>query len=144
MANALPSQIYEQFKGIREYNGVNYGGQISAISCKNVELFKTDIGGGTGIRTVSGDKVYVELPSGYKAIKNFSSILNGISTFFVYGENDEKGALFYIGGNGAEELTLEGFAFEIKNKCNGITIAYGENDLFIFTNGVQAVSVLRQ
>ena len=143
MANALPSQIFEQFKGIREYNGVNYGGQISAISCKNVELFKTDIGGGTGIRTVSGDKVFVNLPSGYKAIKNFSATLNGISFFFIYGENAERGALFYVSGRETVELTLDGLTFEINNKCNGLTMAYGENDLFVFTNGKQAVSVVR-
>ena len=96
MANALPSQIFEQFKGIREFNGVNYGGQISAISCKNVELFKTEVGNTTGIRTVQGDKVYINLPEDYKAIKDFVHTQGAINYMIVYGETETKGTLFYV------------------------------------------------
>jgi hypothetical protein len=146
MANALPSQIYEQFKGIREFNGVSYGGQISAISCKNVELFKTDIGAGVGIRTVAGDRVFVNLPDGYKVIKNFTSVQNGTKYMMVYGETETIGTLFYI-----EPITNEVVPIineiplntdtEERGRCNGITLKYGVLeviDVFVFTNGFKA------
>lgn len=143
MATALPSQIIEQFKGIREYSGINAGGQISALSCKNVELFKTDIGSGTGIRTVAGNKVYVEMPDGYKAIKNFASVQDGVSFMFIYAENEEQGKLFYV--NNSKELievvVEEDFTFSVTGECNGITMAYGQYDVFVFTNGKQAITV---
>lgn len=139
MANALPSQIFEQFKGIREFNGVSYGGQISALSCKNVELFKTDIGNGTGIRTVFGDKLFKQLPSGYKAIKDFTSIQDGVSYMFIYGENETKGTLFYVDVLGNLNTIINDLS--VTGKCNGLTMAYGEYDIFIFTNGVEAYSV---
>lgn len=139
MANALPSQIYEQFKGIREFNGVNYGGQISAISCKNVEFFKTEVGNTTGIRTVQGDKVYVNLPEGYKAIKDFVSIQDNINYMLVYGETETKGTLFSV--DLSDNLNVIVDDLSVTNNANGLTIAYGEYDLFIFTNGVEAYSV---
>lgn len=146
MANALPSQIYDQFKGIREYNGINHSGQISALSCKNVELFKSDIGNGTGIRTVAGDKLMFELPTGYKAIKNFSFAPSGSTYMIIYGESeaDDRGALFIYDVYGAIyelETTEEGFKFDVTGECNGITMAYGDFDIFVFTNGKQAVTL---
>lgn len=155
MANALPSQIFDQFKGIREYNGINHSGQISALSCQNVELFKTDIGNGTGIRTVSGDKMFVELPSFYKAIKNFTTIQDNVSYMIIYAENEteNKGKLFYVDifGN-LNELNLpnvintdtqieEEQFFTVTGKANGLTMAYGEYDIFVFTNGEEAITV---
>lgn len=140
MATALPSQVFEQFKGIREFNGVSYGGQISAISCKNVELFKTDIGSCTGIRTVAGDKVFINLPEGYKVIKNFTSVQNGIKYMMIYGETETIGSLFYVDPITNEVITIvESIELgEEKERCNAITIAYGQYDVFVFTNGNKA------
>lgn len=139
MANALPSQIFEQFKGIREFNGVNYGGQISAISCKNVELFKTEVGNTTGIRTVQGDKVYINLPEGYKAIKDFVHTQGAINYMIVYGETETKGTLFYVDFSNNLNVIKDDLA--VTNNANGLSMAYGENDLFIFTNGKEAYSI---
>ena len=143
MANALPSQIFDQFKGIREYNGINHSGQISALTCKNVELFKTDIGNGTGIKTVAGDSEFLTLPSDFKAIKNFTSIQNNNTYMFIYGESDSerRGALFvydYLGN--LSEITLD-FNFTKTGNCNGLTMAYGEFDIFVFTNGEEAITI---
>ena len=55
MAYAVEPQIYSSFKGIRELNGVNAGGVISALECSNVELVQTEIGNNTGIKTMDGN-----------------------------------------------------------------------------------------
>ena len=44
MSYAIDPMIFDKFKGIREFNGVNAGNQISAITCQNVELVQTEIG----------------------------------------------------------------------------------------------------
>lgn len=143
MANALPSLVFDQFKGIREQTGLNYGNSISATSCKNVEFFKSEIGSATGIRTVEGDKVFVSLPDDYKAIKAFNSIQDGKAYMFIYGENETQGKLFYVNYlDNLEELdTSEIITFKATGECNGLTMSYGEYDVFIFTNGEQAISV---
>lgn len=155
MANTLPDLVFDHFLGIREQNGVNYGNQISAVTCKNVELFKSEIGSATGIRTVDGDKLFVSLPEGYKAIKSFSSTQDGDEYLFIYGENETLniGKLFYISYLNVlheievptetenEEETPKKFNFSVTGQCNGITMAYGEYDVFIFTNGIEAISV---
>lgn len=161
MANTLPDLIFNNFCGIREQNGVNYGNQISAVTCKNVELFKSEIGNATGIRTVNGDKFFVSLPDGYKAVKSFSSVQDGKEYLFIYGENKALNIskLFYISYSNViktievpneieeeeekEEETenTKPFNFSVTGKCNGITMAYGEYDVFIFTNGIEAISV---
>lgn len=139
MANVLQDQIYEQFKGIRQRNGITHSGQISAITAKNIEFFKTDIGNSTGIRTTQGNKTLFNLPEGYKAVKIFDSKQDNISYLMIYGENDTNGALFYIDLFGnlntlKDDLSLTG-------QANGLTMQYGEYDVFIFTNGQEAYSV---
>ena len=57
MSYAIEPLIYDQFKGIREYNGVNAGNQISAINCQNVELVQTEIGNNTGIKSMNGKAI---------------------------------------------------------------------------------------
>jgi hypothetical protein len=139
MSSQLPSQYFSQFKGIREYNGININGQISALSCKNVELFKTDIGNGTGIKTVDGDKLFKALPDGYKAIKNFTSVQDGVSYMFIYGETEEKGTLFCVDVFGALNTIIDDLT--VTGNANGLTMLYGEYDIFIFTNGIDKYSV---
>lgn len=139
MANILPDQIFEQFKGIRQKNGVNVGGQISAIAAKNVELFKSDIGDATGIRTTQGNKTIYRLPEGYKAIKMFPSKQDGINYLLIYGETAEKGTLFYLDlFNNVNTLVDE---LPVTGKCNGLTMQYGEYDIFVFSNGEKAYTV---
>ena len=38
MSYAVEPQIFDKFRGIREFNGINSGGAISALECENVEL----------------------------------------------------------------------------------------------------------
>ena len=94
MSYAIEPLIYDQFKGIREFNGVNAGGQISAIQCQNVELVQTEIGNNTGIKSMYGNAVAYALPLGYKTLGVFKSNQDGVNYTLIYGENDAKGTLF--------------------------------------------------
>lgn len=146
MAISLEPQLYTQFKGIREYNGVNAGGAISALSATNVVLFKTDVGSGTGIRSVESNVLYKSLPTGYKGIEHFKSTQDGVDYIFIYGENatNEVGKLFYVNTLGnvvAVQIDGSDIEFDITGKCNGLTMQYGQYDMFVFTNGDDAYTV---
>ena len=91
MSYAISPLIYDKFKGIREYNGVNDGGQISAISCKNVELVQTEIGANTGIKSMQGNSIAYTLPVGYKTIGIMTTKQDNVDYVILYGENGEKG-----------------------------------------------------
>lgn len=139
MAIALPQQIYNQFKGIREINGVNSGGAISALSAVNVEFFNSDIGGGVGIRNAESNKVAYTLPTGYKGIKCFVSKQSNVEYLFVYAENASEGVLYYYNSVGVRTTVVDGLS--VTGNANGITIQYGDYDVFVFTNGVEKYSV---
>lgn len=139
MAIALPQQIYNQFKGIREVNGANQGGQLSALSAVNVEFFNSDIGNGVGLRSSNGSKIYKSLPDGFSGIKCFSSVQDGAEYLLVYAENEMKGVLYYYDSSGNRFTALDNLS--VTGKANGITMQYGEYDVFVFTNGDVAYSV---
>ena len=133
MAYATEPLIYEKFRGIREYNGVNYGGEISAIECKNVELVQTEIGDKTGIRSMQGNKVVYALPDGYSVVGIFKSVQEDITYKFIYAENDSKGTLFYI--DLADNVSILVDNLTKTGKCNGLTMSSTAYDVFVFTNG---------
>ena len=112
MAVAMEAQIFQSFKGIRELNGVNAGGEISALECDNVELVQTEIGSGTGIKTMDGNSVLYTLPDGYEIKGIFASLQEGTTYRFIYAENDTKGVLFYIN----VFILNTGFQFLLFNK----------------------------
>jgi hypothetical protein len=139
MAVALEPLTFDRFKGIREFNGVNYGGEISAITCKNVELVQTEIGNNTGIKTMAGNKSAYTLPTGYSIKGVFASEQDNVIYRFIYAETELKGTLFYININSeptvlADDLTVTG-------KCNGLTMSATAYDVFVFTNGEEAYTV---
>lgn len=139
MSYAIEPLIFEKFKGIREYNGVNANGEISAITCSNVELVQTEIGANTGIKSMYGNSVAYSLPQGYKTIGIFKSQQEGIDYKFIYGENDTKGTLFYI--NLADNLEIIIDDLSKTGQCNAITMSSTAYDVFIFTNGKEAKTV---
>lgn len=139
MSYAIEPLIFEKFKGIREYNGVNAGGEISAITCSNVELVQTEIGNKTGIKSMFGNTIVYTLPEGYKTVGLFKSTQDGIDYKFIYGENDTKGTLFYINLADNVEVLIDNLTKTAN--CNGLTMTSSAYDVFIFTNGVEAKSV---
>lgn len=86
MSYAAEPLLFDKFKGIREYNGVNFGGQISAIEASNIELVQTDIGDCTGIKSSYGNSGKYNLPVGYEIIGIFNSNQEGKDHILIYAE----------------------------------------------------------
>lgn len=139
MAVGLNPQVFSKFLGVRELNGINSNGALSAIKAENVELFQTDIGSGTGIRSAAGNAKIYELPEGYKVIDIFASIQDNISYDFIYAENDTKGTLFYV--NVLGEVTAAVDELPLSGQSNGLTMTSSAYDVFVFTNGKKQYSV---
>lgn len=139
MAIAVDPQIFERFRGIRELNGVNVGGEISAIQCQNVELVQTEIGSATGIKTMDGNTILYNLPSDFKVIGIFKSVQEGITYRFIYAENETKGVLYYIDITKTPQIIIDNLT--VTGECNGITMTSSAYDVFVFTNGVEAKTV---
>ena len=139
MSYAMQPLVYEKFRGIREYNGVNSGGEISAITCNNVELVQTDIGNKTAIKSMNGNAVVYSLPVGYEIKGLFKSRQGNITYKFIYGETSEKGTLFYINMLDQVESLVDNFT--VTGECNGITMSSSAYDVFVFTNGIDYWSV---
>lgn len=139
MSVAVESQIFESFRGIREHNGINAGGQISALICDNVELVQSEIGSATGIRSMSGNTVLYSLPEGYKVIELFETVQDGFSYRIIYGEKNTKGTLFYIGIDGTLKTLLDNLT--ATGSCNGLTMSDSAFDVFVFTNGEEVKTI---
>ena len=139
MAYAIEPMVFEKFRGIREFNGVNYGGEISAIECRNTELVQTEIGDKTGIKSMYGNALVYALPVGYEVKGLFKSVQEGNTYKFIYAENDIKGTLFYINLADRAEVVIDDLTKT--GQCNGLTMATTAYDVFVFTNGVEARTV---
>lgn len=133
MSVAIEAQIYNSFKGIREFNGINSGGVISALKCANVELIQSEIGNSTGIKTMEGNRVLYTLPEGYKVIEEFETIQDNTSYMIIYGENSTKGTLFYIGLDKTVKILADNL--NKTGDANGLTMYSSAYDVFVFTNG---------
>lgn len=142
MAVALEPLVFDKFKGIREFNGVNAGGEISALVCENVELVQTEIGGTTGIKSMNGVTELYNLPTGYVVKGLFTSEQDNKVYELIYAENTtaEKGRLYYINPTD-DTVTLLIDDLTVTGECNGVTMSSSAYDVFIFTNGEEAYSV---
>ena len=132
----MQNLFIQNFRGIRRVNPVvevSSQGIISAVSCCNVELKYTENGENIGIFTAAGNKAVADV--GKKVIRQFESVQGGVSYWFVYAVDDDYGYLYqYIPTTGGLVLIKDGFT--PTDVCNGITIAQGFYDWFVFTNGV--------
>lgn len=139
MAYATEPLLFNKFKGIREYNGANAGGVISAIKASNVELVQTDLGDNTGVKSSGGNYVAYKLPVGYSIKGIFGSKQENILYTFIYGETESKGTLFYV--DLADELQIIIDNLSVTGECNGITMTSTAFDVFVFTNGVEVKTI---
>jgi len=140
MSYSIEPMIFEHFKGIREYNGVNAAGEISAITSNNVELVQTEIGSSTGIKSMNGNEVVYSLPEGYSTLGLFKTLQeNDTEYLLIYGENNEKGTLFFINLSNEVEVLIDGLTKT--GNCNGLTMSSSAFDVFVFTNGVEVRTV---
>lgn len=139
MSYQVEPLLFNQFKGIREYNGVNSGGQISALTCQNVDFVQTEIGSSIGIKSASGNQILYSLPLGYSVIATFESKQDNNTHILIYGENEEKGALFYV--SLADVLTVLIDDLPKTGNCSGLTMTSTAYDIFVFTNGETAKTI---
>jgi hypothetical protein len=133
------SFIYSNFKGIRTRNGVNTGGQISAIVCQNVDFIPNTVGSDIQIKSTLGNVLVAQYPD-FSLIKGFETEQDGIKHLLVYAENETKGILLEY--NTIDEV------FEViqddllvTGQANGITMNDTAYDVFVFTNGKDYYSI---
>lgn len=126
----------QNFRGIRKVNPVvDTVGQaiISAAACRNVELRYTEKANNVGIFTVDGNRVVASCP--HKVVDQWESVQNRVSYHFVYAVDDTQGYLYlYKQDDGSFSELKSGLS--VIPTANGITIANGFYDWFVFTNGV--------
>ena len=133
MSYRVEPQIIESFRGVRELNGINSGGAISALECKNVELVQSEIGNATGIKTVQGNTLIQLLPNGFSCIELFESVQDGISYTIIYGESENEGRLFYVDITETLQTLVSGL--KKTNQAEGLTMSSTAFDVFVFSNG---------
>lgn len=140
MSYAVEPQIFDKFRGIREFNGINSGGAISALECENVELIQSEIGDATGIKTVEGNSLAYSLPSGYAVVELFKTVQENLTYTIIYAENTTEGKLFYV-SNPSNIVTAISGGFTKTGKANGLTMTSTAYDVFVFTNGVESRTI---
>lgn len=131
----MQTLFIENFRGIRYCNpvvDVTSSGTVSATKCSNVELKNTENSRNIALFTAKGNKAIKDV--GKRVVGQFESMQNGTSYWFIYATDDEKGYLYLLDDNA--ELSLLDSSLAVGDNCNGITIAQGYNDWFVFTNGV--------
>ena len=126
----------ENFRGIRNLTPVAdvvSSGTISAVTCQNVELRNTENSANIAIFTAKGNKKVKDV--GKKVIGQFESVQGGVSYWFIYAIDDTKGYL-YSYDTVQDSLNLLNVDLSASKVCNGITLAQGYYDWFVFTNGI--------
>lgn len=127
----------ESFKGVRAVNpivDVQNTGQMSAALCKNIELKYSGDGDCVGIYTMKGNFKIAEIP-GKMICDQWESIQKGVSYWIVYAVDEVKGYLYHYKPSAGTFELLYGDLSPVY-QCNGLTMAQGFDDLFVFTNGV--------
>lgn len=139
MAVLVEPLIYEKFCGIREQNGINANGAISAIKAQNVELVTSEIGSGVALKSCNGNTVAHTLPNGYEIKGIFSSLQDNVIYKFFYAENSTEGALFSKSPLGNITKLIGGLTKT--GKCSALTMTSTAYDVFVFTNGKEIKTV---
>lgn len=126
----------QNFRGIRAVNpvvDVVNRGIISAVTCRNVELHYSENGDNVGIFTAKGNMAVATCP--HKVVGQWESVQNRVSYHFVYAVDEAQGYLYlYKADSNSWEVLKDGLS--VTETCNGMTMAVGFEDWFIFTNGV--------
>ena len=136
--NAL---ICNNFAGIRRINSSFSNSCISASDIQNVELFDTGVNSGVGIRTMKGNSSVFEFEdSDEKIINIFESIQNQETFYFIHTVKNNVGKI-YLYNKTAGTTTLKYSELSGEEQSSGIDFAQGWNDLFIFSNGAEMLSI---
>lgn len=132
----MQNLFIQNFRGIRKVNpvvDVVGSGIISAVTSTNIELKYTENGDNVGIFTAKGNKAVKDI--GKTVIAQFESVQSGVTYWFIYAVDSEQGYIYQYNTLN-EELVLIKDGLAVNNVANGITIAQGYDDWFVFTNGI--------
>jgi hypothetical protein len=128
------------FKGIRKLNqlaDLTVEGVISAVVSENVELRRGEDGAGAGIGSMPGNTIVASLADESLTIGgDFETVQQGKKYRIIYAANETEGFLYKFDGEDFE-LIFEGLT--PTDNCNGITLAQGFEDYFVFSNGIDEI-----
>ena len=133
--------VCNNFAGINRTSSTYSSSIVTASDIQNVELYSTGVNSGVGIRTAKGNIAVCDIiPSDEIVINIFESIQNGNTYFFVHTESSEEGKI-YLFNKQAETLTLKADNLAVTGKSCGCDVSQGWNDLFVFSNGENLLSI---
>lgn len=130
--------ICNNFGGIRHKSATfMYGNPlITAKDLQNVEFYSTGINNGVGIRTSKGNvSICDSVPENETIINIFETLQKGIKYFLVHTSSSDEGKL-YLFDYSTSSLIEKISGLTPTDFSNGIDIAQGWSDLFVFSNGV--------
>ena len=141
MTTFSDSIITNNFSGIKRINSSFSASEISASDMQNVELFNTGINSGVGIRTMKGNTSVFQFDNPNEKIINiFESIQKSVKYCFIYTETESEGKLYLYNIN-SNSADLKKSGLSVTGIASGVDFAQGYEDLFIFTNGVDFLTV---
>ena len=148
MASTTTSLKNSNFGGIRRQNSDFSDTQITCSNCQNVELFFTGLNSGVGIRTAKGNvavsktTVDNELVSIVPADENifgmFEAVLDNVTYFFVYTENELEGKVYTFDKYQIELTPIKG-GLTPTGKVMATEFTQGWLDMFVLSNGANVV-----
>lgn len=135
MSTTTTSLINCNFGGIARKDSCFSENLITCSDCQNVELFKTTLNSGVGIRTSKGNVAITDLiPSDEQVIGIFESIQDGETLFMVYTESTSQGRLYNLDLL-TNTLTLLIDGLNVTGKACACDFTQGWLDMFVFSNG---------
>lgn len=141
MTTVNQALICNNFTGIRKNNSSFSSSQITAADIQNVELFDTGINSGIGIRTMSGNTSVFEFENeDEKIINMFKSVQQAEEYFFIHTEDELQGRI-YLYNSTSNTATLKVDSLSLTGVSCGVDFAQGWDDLFIFSNGEDLLSI---
>lgn len=133
--------ICNNFSGINRNRSRYSSSIITASDMQNVELFSTENNSGVGIRTMNGNIAVSDfIPEEETIINIFESIQKSKTYFFVHTESLTEGKIYLFSPeNGELNLKVQGLT--ITGKSSATDVSQGWNDLWIFSNSEEILSI---
>lgn len=141
MSTITSSLLCNNFGGINRINSSFSPLGITASDMQNVELFDTGLNSGVGIRTMKGNTAVLSLlDDDEKIIDIYESVQNSQIYCFLYVEDETEGKI-YSYDIVSKDLSLKVDGLSLTGVSCGVDFAQGWDDLFIFSNGEDLLSI---
>lgn len=140
--SSIAKLICNKFGGIRQHNAVFSEELVTAEDMQNVEFYSTTMGG-VGIRTQKGNAQFLNFAN-EKIIGMFNCTQSQRDLLYIHTETnaeaDNVGKLYVFDFNSNTLATIKE-DLSVTGISNGVSIAQGWSDLFVFTNGTDFFNV---